>query len=123
MKTYFLALLKKDQLGPHATTVLMRELLDNKRRADTAGTWYLKPFLEHCTAMLKAIPNWREASDVEAFAMVYQLLGAINYYGISAPTLTGIFGAETYAEIDQTFPGQMERLIDAAIDAGPRSTK
>ncbi|MEL6824617.1 MAG: TetR/AcrR family transcriptional regulator [Pseudomonadota bacterium] len=122
-KSYILKLQNPMPGQTDSTRVLMRELLDNKRRADTAGTWYLKPFLEHCTAMLKAIPNWREASDVEAFAMVYQLLGAINYYGISAPTLTGIFGAETYAEIDQTFPGQMERLIDAAIDAGPRSTK
>lgn len=122
-KSYILKLQTPTSGQVDSTRVLMRELLDNKRRADTAGTWYLKPFLEHCTAMLKAIPNWQESSDVDAFAMVYQLLGAINYYGISAPTLTGIFGAETYAEIDQAFPIQMEHLIDAAIAAGPKSTK
>lgn len=122
-KSYILKLQTPTPGQVDSTRVLMRELLDNKRRADTAGTWYLKPFLEHCTAMLKAIPNWQKASDVDAFAMVYQLLGAINYYGISAPTLTGIFGAETYSEIDQAFPIQMEHLIDAAIAAGPRSTE
>lgn len=123
LKAYLLKLHAPFARGPAPTRLLMREVLDNKRRADTAGTWYLKPFLDSLTKMLKAIPNWQQASDVDAFAMVYQLLGAINYYGISAPTLTGIFGAETYAEIDQAFPVQMEHLIDAAIAAGPRSTE
>ena len=122
LKSFLLKLQTPALGGPNSTRVLMRELLDNKSRADTAGTWYLKPFLEHLTKMVQAIPNWHDASDVEAFALVYQLLGAINYFGISRPTLTGIFGAETYADIDQAFPIQLERLIDAAISAGPIST-
>ncbi|NQY15771.1 MAG: TetR/AcrR family transcriptional regulator [Henriciella sp.] len=122
LKSFLLRLQTPTAGGLNSTRVLMRELLDNKSRADTAGTWYLKPFLEHLTKMVQAIPNWQDASDVEAFALVYQLLGAINYFGISRPTLTGIFGAETYADIDQAFPIQLERLIDAAISAGPIST-
>lgn len=94
----------------------MRELLDNKRRADTAGTWYLKPFLEQLTHRVKAIPAWSEASDAEAFAVVYQLLGAINYFGISEPTLKGIYGAERYEEIKRAFPAQLEALIAKAAN-------
>ena len=102
--------------GTSATRVLMRELLDNKRRADTAGTWYLKPFLEQLTLRVKAIPAWAEASDAEAFAVVYQLLGAINYFGISEPTLKGIYGAERYEEIKRAFPAQLEALIAKAVN-------
>ena len=74
------------------TRLLMRELLDNKRRADTASTWYLKGFLERLIDMVQEVPGWSNATEAEAFALVYQWLGAINYFAISGPTLTGIFG-------------------------------
>ena len=115
LKSYLLRLRESREERSERTRLLVRELLDNKRRADAAGTWYLKPFLERLVAMVQAIPNWRDASRAEALALVYQLLGAINYYDISEPTLTGIFGSETYAELDAVFPQQFARLIDAAL--------
>ena len=93
----------------------MRELLDNRRRADSAGTWYLKPFLQHLIASVQAIPNWQDASDVEALSLAYQMLGAINYFQISQPTLTGIFGAEAYDALEQAYAAQFAQLIDAAV--------
>lgn len=121
LRSYLLRLHAPFPRGAAPTRLLMREVLDNKRRADTAGTWYLKPFLDRLTAMVKEIPAWRRASDTEAFAMVYQLLGAINYFGISKPTLQGIYGAERYMKIDQVFPAQLEHLIDIVTAAGPKS--
>ena len=117
LQLYLLQLHDPTSLSTNATRLLMRELLDNKRRADTAGTWYLKSFLEGLIAKVKAVPNWHNASDAEALAVVYQLLGAINYYGVSAPTLTGIFGENGYAALDQAFPKQLKRLINAALTA------
>ncbi|MEM9572076.1 MAG: TetR/AcrR family transcriptional regulator [Pseudomonadota bacterium] len=122
LKTYLISLHTPFERGAAPTRLLMRELLDNKRRADSAGTWYLKPFLERLVDMIIAIPRWQNAPRAEAFAAIYQLLGAINYYSISQPTLTGIFGADAYSEIDQAFPTQLERLIDVAVAAGPKST-
>ena len=119
LKTYFLALLKKDDLGQHATTVLMRELLDNKRRADTAGAWYLKGFLQNLIDQVKEVPSWRDASDAKILAFVYQILGAINYFGISQPTLTGIFGPDFYGRLDENYPAQLVHLIEAGLAAGP----
>lgn len=95
----------------------MRELLDNNLRADTAGRWYLKPFLESLIAKVKAIANWKDASDAEALVLVYQWLGTINYFAISEPTLTGIFGKKSHAQLDQAFPGQLERLIEVTVAA------
>lgn len=115
LTAYLLALHTQDSFSADATRVLMRELLDNKRRVDTAGTWYLKGFLEQLIAMVQAIPNWQSASDAEALAMVYQLLGAINYFGISQPTLTGIFGEPAYQALETAFPKQLEQLIRSVI--------
>ncbi|MEL7033833.1 MAG: TetR/AcrR family transcriptional regulator [Pseudomonadota bacterium] len=122
LKTYLMRLHTPFARGAAPTRLLMREVLDNKRRADSAGTWYLKPFLERLVRLVRDIPAWQNASRAEAFTMVYQLLGAINYFGISEPTLQGIFGATSYAKIEQAFPSQLDRLIDAVIAAGPRST-
>lgn len=116
---FLLSLHTQDGINTDATRILMRELLDNKRRADTAGAWYLKPFLEQLITMVQAIPNWQSASDAEALAMVYQLLGSINYFGISQPTLTGIFGEPGYDALEVAYPNQLNRLIRSAIASRP----
>ncbi|MEL7041879.1 MAG: TetR/AcrR family transcriptional regulator [Pseudomonadota bacterium] len=100
---------------PNVIHLLMRELLDNKRRADTVGTWYLEPFLERLTCMVAATPKYNDATLEEAFAATYQLLGAINYFGVSQPTLTGIYGERFYAKIEADFPQQLEALIRSAV--------
>ena len=119
LTAFLLALHTQDSVNTNATRVLMRELLDNKRRADSAGTWYLKSFLERLIAMVKAVPNWSDASDAQALALVYQLLGAINYFGISQPTLTGIFGEDGYAALTAAFPAQLEPLVKAGLAQRP----
>jgi len=114
-KSYLLRLHAPFDRGSAPTRLLMRELLDNRQRADRAGTWYLKTFLEDLISLIKDIPAWRDASDADALARVYQLLGAINYFAISAPTLIGIFGLSEYDALESAFPNQLEHLIDSAI--------
>lgn len=103
--------------SPVSTRVLMRELLDNRGRAETAGTWYLKGFLQDLIDRVRKVPNWQTASDAEALAFIYQILGAINYFGISAPTLTGIFGEDDFEALETAFPNQLQQLIRAGLDA------
>jgi len=96
----------------------MRELLDNNQRAGSAGKWYLRPFLERVIRMIQALPAWRGASDAQALAAGYQLLGAINYYSISEPTLTGIFGEDACHTLDTQFAPQLGALINSVIETG-----
>lgn len=103
---------------PDQSRLLMRELLDNNERAGSVGKWYLKPFLEDLIKMLKTLPAWKNATDAQVLAAGYQLLGAINYYSISETTLTGIFGAKSYDQLDSSFPGQLTALIDFVITEG-----
>ena len=99
--------------------LLMRELLDNQYRASTAETWYLRDFLADLIRLAKALPGWTDASDADALALVYQLLGAINYYAVSGPTLRGIFGDAMIAVLQSKFEPQLEALITAAISNRP----
>ena len=108
---YLLALARGGPEHNVRSRILMRELLDNKRRASTAGVWYLKPFLEDLIGRLRVLPDWASASEAEAFAAVYQLLGAINYYAISEPTLRAIVGSKRYNALDDAFEPAIASMI------------
>ena len=106
---------------PEQVQLLIRELLDNRPRAERAESWYLKPFLKGLVALVQRVPGWESASEAEALTAVYQLLGAISYYAISEPTLTQIFGKTTYAAVDEAFPVRLRALIEACLESPPDS--
>ena len=108
---FLMAMVSKTEHDAIRSRLLMRELLDNKRRADTASVWYLKAFLDDLVAMVRALPVWRDTVDAEILAAVYQALGAINYYAVSEPTLRGIFGDARYQALDKVYDERLERLI------------
>jgi AcrR family transcriptional regulator len=99
--------------------VLMRELLDNKRRAEQASSWYLKPFLDALIALVRRVPGWETASDAEALAAVYQLLGAITYFTISEPTLIRMFGKQQYRRLEEAYPARLRVLIRTTLATPP----
>lgn len=119
LKAFLMAMAAGDAETLERTALLMRELLDNKRRADTAGTWYLGPFLDGLIDLVLELPAWADASPMEALALIYQLLGALTYYRVSGPTLTGIFGQHDAAALEHHFLAQLSILIEAGLAAGP----
>ncbi|MDJ0940007.1 MAG: TetR/AcrR family transcriptional regulator [Woeseiaceae bacterium] len=102
---------------PDDTQLLMRELLDNKRRAETSRTWYLKPFLESLVDMVVEEPSTNTRSRHVALAVVYQLLGAINYFAVSEPTLKRMFGGEEFSKLRGNYEAELRRLIAARLDS------
>lgn len=95
---------------PDETRLLMRELLDNRRRAETAGKWYLKSYLETLTAILQKATGWQKADQEEALAAIYQLLGSIVYFAVSQPTLGNMFGDQTLEGIRHAYEKDVSRL-------------
>ncbi len=102
---------------PQSTQLIMRELLDNKRRAKHAGTWYLKPFLDGLVALARRVPAQEYKSEVALLSMVYQLLGAVNYFLVSEPTLKQMFGKAQYDEMKMLYPDEFKTLIRARLAA------
>ncbi len=98
------------------TQLLMRELLDNRRRAETSRSWYLKPFLETLTDMVMGDQPTRFASKSDALAFVYQLLGAITYFVVSEPTLLRMFGRKAFDTLNESYENELRKLIAARLD-------
>ena len=95
------------------TRILMRELLDNRYRAQSARTWYLKPYLDRLIAMVKSIPAASHLSDAQALAAVYQLIGAVNYLIISEPTLSSMYGKRHFEEMKRAYPEALRAIVRA----------
>ncbi len=106
------------QARPLDRRVLMRELMDNQRREAPADKWYLRTFLDAVVAQLDRIDGLAAMPFEDKFAAIYQMLSSIEYFTISAPTLTRMYGEEGFARITQSFPEQLRaqarRLIEDA---------
>ncbi|MEM7763877.1 MAG: TetR/AcrR family transcriptional regulator [Pseudomonadota bacterium] len=107
----FLAFFESARSHAADTHLLMRELLDNQRRAETARNWYLQTFLERLTRMAQAVPGMQFDNKQAALAFVYQLLGAINYFVVSTPTLQNMFGPRDHARLQRQFATQLKRFM------------
>ncbi len=95
--------------------IVVRELLDNVDRAARSRTWYLRPLLDALAEVFRGVPEWKDASDAEIYAAMYQLIGAINYFAISGATLDGILGSDRLSAVEQAFPTVLGRLFEAPI--------
>lgn len=97
--------------NPRDSRILMRELLDNQARADTARNWYLVPFLDGLGSIVRNIPGMATVGDSRIFCFVYQLLGSIEYFVVSRTTLERMYGTERYEMVRDYFPLELQNSI------------
>ncbi|MDJ0979119.1 MAG: TetR/AcrR family transcriptional regulator [Erythrobacter sp.] len=113
-----LAIYEEAMKRPLDTRVLLRELLENQERAEKAGSWYLKPFLNEIVEPLNRVEDLMNIPAPRKFAAVYQMLGAIEYFAISRPTLSRMYGEAEYHRIAQAFPAELRAQIRRFIECG-----
>ena len=94
----------------HDARLIMRELLENQPRIEDKQKWYLRPFLEKLTELIREITIKEQLSSEEGLTRTFQILGAINYFAISDPTLKKMFGKQTYSDVEQLFFNQLKLM-------------
>ncbi len=96
-----------------AAKLVMRELLDNEQRADNAGNWYLRAYLDSLIDTLRAIvPRY---SQGEALAVVYQFVGAAHYFAVSRPTLEHMYEGALFTATQACYEDELRRLVDSRL--------
>lgn len=100
---------------PKEAQLLMRELLDNEHRTKEASVWYLKPYLDMLVDVLRKTKGQESKTETEALTLVYQLLGAVNYFHVSHPTLRKMFGVRKFNNLDSEFETTLRGLIRPQI--------
>jgi AcrR family transcriptional regulator len=113
LESLFTALHEGMRQNPENTQLLMRELLDNRTRAETARSWYLKDFLDALVAIVRGSPAGRKLTVLQASARVYLALGAVNYLVVSEPTLCQMYSDE--GGLEKYFSLEIKRLARLLI--------
>ena len=113
----FLGLYALSREYPQDTHILVREVLDNQSRLETAKELYLLPFLAEIVAVVPRMKGFEDVKPEAAFCMVYQLIGSIEYFVISTPSLKRMYGAEAYESCRDVFPIELRKQIRRLIDS------
>ena len=100
---------------PEDTQIMFREVLDVERRASDVHNWYLKPFLETLVLMLKQIKAPQKLDRKQALAVVYPILGSINYLIASKFVLQQIYGPGTYKHMQSHYQVQLNEQLDSLL--------
>lgn len=101
---------------PEGTQIMFRELLDVERRESDIHTWHIKPFLEALVSMLKEIKSSDNLSHKQALAVIYPILGSINYLIASKFVLIQLYGPSTYEYMQSTYQAQLNDQLDSLIN-------
>jgi AcrR family transcriptional regulator len=109
LETLFARIYENSEKHPEDTQLLMRELLDNRPRAEAAQSWYLRDFLDAIVAMVRA--GRPDIGETQALARVYLLMGSVNYFVVSDLTLKRMFGEAASKALKAQFPQELRRLV------------
>ncbi len=109
--------------NPDEMSLLMREALDNRARAEHAKTWPLKLFFDEMIALVKANPDLADASDPVVFAFIYQVLSSILVFAVSPPSLIAMHGEENFNITRDQYPLELQNHIRWFLKAAAENAK
>ncbi len=105
------------QANPVGSRVLMREVLDDQRRNAPADEWHHKNWLQGMVDRLSQIESWKERSEAEKIACVFQLVSAIEFFTASKSVLLRFYGEAEYERIEAAYPGELRAQIRRILGA------
>lgn len=93
---------------PEDARLVVRALLDSDAQA---SSWPLKPYLDRLMDLALQTPRWQNAHRAEVLAGLYQLIGAIQYFAISAPTLSGMYSPAFFDDVKGALSDDLRKII------------
>lgn len=85
--------------NPIRESILLRELLDNPKRADKVKKWFFVDYYKELTDMIKSGQARDVFKPVNPEVFILQLLGAHRYLIISLPTVKQFFDEKIYQQV------------------------
>lgn len=107
----FEKMIRADEERLRVIILLMRELLDNRERAEQANKWFLRPFLDEIVAIVDSGQQKGDFVEHSPLAFVYHLLGATQYYVVSRPTLDKLYTREERKLHEQQHMAMLRGII------------
>jgi len=96
--------------------LMIRELLDNLKRAETAHHWYLTSLLNKVEKIVKSGQATGAFKPLHPMAFIYQVLGAQQYFLVSLPTLKQIYNDDkAYQSHIANHMAETIRIIESTL--------
>lgn len=115
LENFFVDLGSTQAMNHADQCLVIRELMDNRARLQSAENWYLKPFLDRLVDLYRQIPGHAERSDMDALAVIYHLIGSVSYFEISRGTLNHMYGDAAYKALEQAQPSAFRLLVQQTL--------
>ncbi len=96
---------------PNRVNIILRELLDNPKRAEKAKKWFFVDYFKELTGMIKSGQDKGLFKPVNPEIFILQLLGAHRYLIISLPTVRQFFDESIYQQILKNHRAELETFV------------
>ena len=96
LREFILEIAQPNKKQLRVIILLLRELLDNQERADKVSKWFLRPWLDSLVGIVEQAQHDGYYEQYDPMAFLYHLLGAVQYFLISQPTLKQLYGKEKF---------------------------
>jgi AcrR family transcriptional regulator len=97
--------------NPIRESILLRELLDNPKRADKVKKWFFVDYYKELTGMITSGQTRGVFKPVNPEVFILQLLGAHRYLIISLPTVKQFFDEKIYQQISKDHHTELEIFV------------
>ena len=104
-------LCKNSEKKPNRENIILRELLDNPKRAEKVKKWFFVDYFKELTDMIKSGQNKGLFKPVSPEIFILQLLGAHRYLIISLPTVKQFFDEKIYRQILKSHRAELETFV------------
>jgi AcrR family transcriptional regulator len=99
------------QQKPNRESIILRELLDNPKRAEKAKKWFFVDYYNGLTDIIKSGQTRGVFKPVNPEVFILQLLGAHRYLIISLPTVKQFFDEDIYQKILKDHRSELETFV------------
>jgi AcrR family transcriptional regulator len=100
---------------PNRENIIIREMLDNPKRADKVKKWFFVDYLNELTGIIRSGQVRGIFKPVVPEVFIFQLLGAHRYVVISMPTVKRFFPVDTYRKVVAEHTLELEKFVEERL--------
>jgi AcrR family transcriptional regulator len=115
LKQFIRLLWENSQNKPNRENIIIREMLDNPKRADKVKQWFFVDYLNELTGIIRSGQSKGIFKPVVPEVFIFQLLGAHRYVVISMPTVKQFFPADTYRKVVGEHSLELEKFVEERL--------
>jgi len=106
---------KNSRQKPNRENIIIREMLDNPKRADKVKKWFFVDYLNELAGIIKSGQAKGIFKPVVPEVFIFQLLGAHRYVVISLPSIKQFFPADTYRKVIEEHARELEEFVEERL--------